>query len=136
MDEDWTQAWHKPFCLRGSCQCRCQRDVQILLSTFTQHLIWAPQSTPTKGHSFSDLCISGHFWRRQRCVCYGLQNIYLSDTLLTSSEIEVHTCRGPKQLILDIFLSFDPPALFWKLSAIFSRKIPVNPWVCCASGDV
>ena len=43
---------------------------------------------------------------------------------------------GPKQLILSIFLSFDPPVLFWKLSAIFSRKIPVNPWVRCASGVV
>ena len=75
------------FCLRGSR--RCQRGVQILHSTFTQHLIWSqPQSTPTKGHSFSDLCISGHFWRRQRRVCYGVSKIdILCDTLFTSNRI-------------------------------------------------
>ena len=77
----------QPFCLRGSW--RCQRRVQILHSTFTQHLIWTPQSTPTKGHSFSDLCISGHFWRRQRRVCYGVSKIdILCDTLFTSNRIQ------------------------------------------------
>ena len=66
-----------------------RRPVQILHSTFTQHLIWTPQSTPTKDHSFSDLCISGHFWRRQRRVCYGgVQNRYLCDTLFTSNRIQ------------------------------------------------
>ena len=81
------------FCLRGSR--RCQRGVQILHSTFTQHLIWSqPQSTPTKGHSFSDLCISGHFWRRQRRVCYGVSKIDIlcADTLFTSNRIQEGFC--------------------------------------------
>ena len=58
LDEDWTGSNHSVFVALDNFGCQ-RRPVQILHSTFTQHLIW----TPTKGHSFSDLCISGHFWR-------------------------------------------------------------------------